>query len=49
VKELRRSLDNLDLVETLDQFLSGRTIELSTRIRILPRAETDTDSNETEA
>ncbi len=49
VKELRRSLDNLDLVETLDQFLSGRTIELSTQIRILPRAETDTDSNETEA
>jgi hypothetical protein len=48
VKGVGRSLDNLDLAETLDQFLSGRTIELTTRIRILPRAETDSGSKETD-
>lgn len=48
VKEVGRSLDNLDLAETLDQFLSGRTVELTTRIRILPRAETDSGSKETD-
>ena len=49
VSEFGRSLDNLDLAETLDQFLSGRTIELTTRIRVLPRADTDSDSKETKA
>lgn len=48
VKEVGRSLDNLDLAETLDQFLSGRTIELTTRIRVLPRAESDSERNETD-
>ena len=48
VKEFGRTLDNLDLAETLDRFLSGRTIELTTRIRVLPRAKADSDSHETD-
>jgi hypothetical protein len=45
-QEVGRSLQTIDLTQIADQLLTGRTVEVSARIRLLPLDDKDTEPEE---